>query len=225
MEAGQPNSAFSGLAPSQGLKVKVCGMKFRDNITDLLTLQPDLVGLIFYPKSPRFAEPDLDAATLTAIPPTVGRVGVFVNEPVENVLRKARQFQLTAVQLHGEETPETCAELRGEGFIVLKAFAVEDGFDFNQLAVYQEACDFFLFDTKGKSYGGNGITFNWEILQHYRLTVPFLLSGGIGPEHATQIRQLNHPQLYGIDLNSRFETSPGRKDVGKLREMLSIIRK
>lgn len=225
MEAAQRNPAFSEPAPSQGLKVKVCGMKFRDNITDLLTLQPDLVGLIFYAESPRFAELDLDAATLAAIPPTVGRVGVFVNEPAENVLRKARQYQLTALQLHGEEMPEACAELRGAGFTVLKAFAVEDGFDFDQLAIYQNSCDFFLFDTKGKSYGGNGITFNWEILQQYRLPVPFLLSGGIGPEHATQIRQLNHPQLYGIDLNSRFETSPGRKDVGKLKEMLSLIRK
>jgi phosphoribosylanthranilate isomerase len=206
------------------LKVKVCGMKYRDNIADLLQLQPDLIGLIFYPKSPRFVEPEREELDLAALPPTVQKVGVFVNEPIEMMLQKARHYQLAALQLHGEEPPEVCAALQAEGYTVLKAFAVHEAFDFDQLEAYQQVCGYFLFDTKGKNYGGNGVAFDWSILNKYRLPVPFLLSGGIGPEHAEAVRQLMHPMLAGIDLNSRFETSPGRKDVEKLREMIYLIK-
>jgi phosphoribosylanthranilate isomerase len=205
--------------------VKVCGMKYRENIAELLRLKPDLVGLIFYPKSPRYAEAELTEAGLEAFPPEVQRVGVFVNEPVESMLTKVRQFGLGAVQLHGHESPETCLEMRQNGLKVLKAFSVDEQFDFATVEPYQQGCDFFLFDTKGKDYGGNGVTFDWSVLQNYQLPVPFLLSGGLGPEHGQAIRQLRHPMLYGIDLNSRFETSPGRKDIaliGKLLEELEI---
>lgn len=205
------------------LKVKVCGMKHRDNITELLALQPDLIGLIFYPKSPRFAEPELEAELLASLPASVQRVGVFVNEPVAEILGKVRQYGLTAVQLHGEEPPETCRQLQEEGLRVLKVFSIGQDFDFGALKGYEKVCDYFLFDTKGQSYGGNGVTFDWTVLDEYRLPVPFLLSGGIGPEHAEAIRQLRHPQLAGIDLNSRFETSPGRKDIALIGTLLEEL--
>jgi phosphoribosylanthranilate isomerase len=204
----------------KGFLIKICGMKYRDNITELLALQPDLIGLIFYPKSPRFAEPELEAELLASLPASVQRVGVFVNESVAGILEKVRQYGLTAVQLHGEEPPETCRQLQAEGLTVLKAFSINEDFDFDSLIEYENVCDCFLFDTKGQSYGGNGVTFDWAILDRYRLPVPFLLSGGIGPEHAQAIRQLRHPQLAGIDLNSRFEISPGRKDVGLIGKLL-----
>ena len=204
--------------------VKVCGMKYRDNLSDLVDLHPDLIGLIFYPKSPRYAEPELTEAGLEAIPAEVRKVGVFVNESVETMLEKAQQFGLSALQLHGEEGPEACAALQSAGYLVLKAFALDAAFDFGQLKPYELVCDFFLFDTKGQSYGGNGVTFDWSVLQKYRLPVPFLLSGGIGPEHAEAIRQFRHPMLAGIDLNSRFETSPGRKDISLIRKLLEELK-
>ena len=199
-----------------GLLRKVCGMRAPENIRALLELQPDFLGFIFYPRSARFVGEELDVNLLQHFPQNTRKVGVFVNAAQEAILAAVRRYGLEAVQLHGEESPELCRQLKEQGLLVFKAFSVDDDFDFEKLAAYESSCDFYLFDTKGRQYGGNGTTFNWEVLKRYRFQTPFFLSGGIDLEHAEQIKTLSLPALKGIDINSRFETEPALKDVNKV---------
>lgn len=199
-----------------GLLRKVCGMRAPENIEALLLLQPDFLGFIFYARSARYVGQQLDADLLQRFPPKTRKVGVFVNESLEVMLAAVRKYGLEAVQLHGTESPGLCHQLKGQGLLVFKAFSVDDDFDFDQLAAYEGSCDFYLFDTKGQQYGGNGTTFNWDVLKRYALPTPFFLSGGIDLEHAEQIKALSLPALKGIDINSRFETGPAQKDVDKV---------
>ncbi|MGV3639645.1 MAG: phosphoribosylanthranilate isomerase [Adhaeribacter sp.] len=207
------NQADSTPAP---LLRKVCGMRERDNILAMLELKPDYLGFIFYPPSSRFVGQELDVALLRLLPAQTRKVGVFVNADADQIKAEVEKYELQAVQLHGEESPALCRQLRDQGLIVFKAFAVDDDFDFNALKPYEGTCDYFLFDTKGPQYGGNGRAFNWEVLSRYAGDTPFFLSGGIGPEHAEQVKQLNLPALRGLDLNSRFETAPALKDVSQV---------
>jgi phosphoribosylanthranilate isomerase len=192
---------------------KVCGMRERENILAMLELKPDFLGFIFYPPSSRFVGQELDEALLRLLPAQTKKVGVFVNAEEEQIKAEVEKYELQAVQLHGEESPDMCRKLKDQGLTVFKAFAIDDDFDFDVLKPFEGSCDYFLFDTKGPQYGGNGRAFNWEVLQRYSGTTPFFLSGGIGPEHAEQIGQLDLPALRGLDLNSRFETAPALKDV------------
>ena len=198
------------------LLLKVCGMRAPENIRALLELKPDFLGFIFYPGSSRYVGAGLDAALLHQFPAHTRKVGVFVNAGPESILAAAREYGLEAVQLHGEESPALCRQLRNQGLLVFKAFSIGEGFDFSSLAAYEGSCDFYLFDTKGPQYGGNGTTFNWDVLTGYNLATPFFLSGGVNLEHAAQLSKLSLPALAGIDINSRFETKPGMKDVGKV---------
>jgi phosphoribosylanthranilate isomerase len=195
---------------------KVCGMRAPDNIAALLNLEPDFLGFIFYPGSTRYVGETLAPAALQHLPGRTKKVGVFVNAREDEILAAVTTYQLEAVQLHGEEKPELCRQLRKQGLLVFKAFPVDDDFDFGSLKPYEGSCDYYLFDTKGQQYGGNGTAFNWEILKEYTGATPFFLSGGIGPEHAGLINSLSLPALKGIDINSRFEISPALKDVGKV---------
>lgn len=195
---------------------KVCGMRATENINQLLALKPDFLGFIFYPRSARFVGQELDAQLLEQFPAHTRKVGVFVNAPLEAMLEAVGRYRLEAVQLHGEESPALCRQLKEKGLLVFKAFSVDDNFDFDQLQAYEGCCDYYLFDTKGQQYGGNGVTFNWDVLKNYRLDTPFFLSGGIDLEHARQISNLDLPALCGIDINSRFEISPALKDVRKV---------
>ncbi|MGV3586400.1 MAG: phosphoribosylanthranilate isomerase [Adhaeribacter sp.] len=206
------------------LHLKVCGMRQAENIEAILALKPDYLGFIFYPKSSRFVGEELPAETLNQIPANTRKVGVFVNESVANILEKVKKYKLDAVQLHGEESPATCQELKNFGLIVLKAFSVDDAFDFNRLKPYEGTCHYYLLDTKGKEYGGNGVRFNWEILKNYIGETPFFLSGGIDLEHAAQINALELPLLKGIDINSRFEITPALKDSNKVAAFFKQIR-
>ncbi|KAA5544801.1 phosphoribosylanthranilate isomerase [Adhaeribacter rhizoryzae] len=206
------------------LRLKVCGMRQAENIEAILALKPDYLGFIFYPKSSRFVGEELPAEILNQIPTSTQKVGVFVNEPVANILEKVRKYKLDAVQLHGEESPAMCQELKAASLIVLKAFSVDDAFDFNTLKPYEGTCHYYLFDTKGKEYGGNGVRFNWEILKNYSGETPFFMSGGIDLEHAAQIKALELPLLKGIDINSRFELSPALKDSNKVASFFRQIR-
>lgn len=202
--------------PAPVLLRKVCGMRAPDNIRALLALQPDFLGFIFYPRSARYVGEELDAALLQQFPQTTQKVGVFVNASPEAMLAAVDQYGFQAVQLHGQEPPQLCRQLRQQGLLVFKAFSVDDDFDFDQLASYEGSCDYYLFDTKGQQYGGNGTTFNWQVLQRYRFPTPFFLSGGIDLEHAEQIKTLSLPALKGVDINSRFETAPACKDAAKV---------
>ncbi len=210
-------------APSR-LLVKVCGMRDAAALTNIAALEPDFLGFIFAPKSPRFVGEVLAPELVQALPPTIWKVGVFVNETTENILATAQRFGLAAVQLHGHETPAQCEELNDAGLLVLKAFSVGVAVDFAALLPYVPYCDYFLFDTKGAAPGGNGAIFDWNLLQSYNLPVPYFLAGGLGLEHAAELAALRLPGLAGVDLNSGFETAPGVKDAGRLAQMLTQLR-
>ena len=205
------------------LKIKICGMKYPSNIWDVAALHPDFIGFIFYPKSPRFAEP-LDIATLTALPKTIKKIGVFVNENLENILTIASKYDLDGVQLHGTELVDMCKKLRKAGYLVLKAFPIAEAYNFKVTKAYEGTCDYFLFDTKTDAYGGSGMKFNWRMLDEYVGETPFLLSGGIAADDAEAILKIDHPRLAGIDLNSKFEVSPGLKNVELLKGFIQQLR-
>jgi len=195
-------------------------MKFPENIKSVAALQPDLMGFIFYPKSPRYAEP-LDMATLESLPRSIKKIGVFVNEDLERILTFVFKYKLDGVQLHGIENKDICKKLKEAGLIVLKAFPIAEASNFQVTATYEGVCDYFLFDTKTEAYGGSGIKFDWTILDEYKGQTPFLLSGGISDADAEAILKINHPKFIGIDLNSKFEIEPGFKNVEMLKEFLS----
>lgn len=202
--------------------IKVCGMKFPENIKSVAALQPDLMGFIFYPKSPRYAEP-LDVETLQSLPASMKKIGVFVNEDLERILTLVFKYKLDGVQLHGTENKDICQKLKETGLIVIKAFSIADASNFKVTSTYGGVCNYFLFDTKTDAYGGSGIKFDWTILDEYKGETPFILSGGISADDAEAIMEINHPKMAGIDLNSRFEISPGWKNVELLRRFLEEI--
>ena len=193
--------------------IKVCGMREADNIRDVEALGIDMMGFIFWPKSSRYVSQRPDY-----LPKRVKRVGVFVDEDPEQVKRLANDYGLDYIQLHGQESPSYIFQLRG--LHVIKAFNISTAEDLSQTQPYEGLVDYFLFDAKGKSVGGNGEKFNWDVLNAYQGSTPFLLSGGIGPDDAARVNAFYHPKCIGIDLNSRFELSPGLKDVAKLKEFM-----
>jgi len=206
------------------MKIKICGMKILENIRAVAALQPDFMGFIFYPKSLRYAEP-LDINTLNTLPASIKKIGVFVNEELENILTIATKYNLDGVQLHGNELVRMCKELHKAGFMVIKAFPIAEAYNFKVTKKYEGTCDYFLFDTKTDAYGGSGVKFNWGMLNEYVGETPFLLSGGIAPDDAEAILKIEHPKFAGIDLNSKFEVKPGEKNVELLKVFLKEIRK
>lgn len=202
------------------LHIKVCGMKFSGNREQLEPLPIDLFGFIFYPPSPRYiGAMDLDE-TKSLMATDKCKAGVFVNADAGLILQYAKRFGLTHIQLHGNETPDECMNLKMYGLQVIKAFRLDKDFDFGITETYAGKSDYLLFDTRAEQPGGTGKKFDWEILQGYEGNTPFFLSGGIGPKDASAILEFQHPKLYGIDLNSGFEIEPGLKDPELLREFL-----
>ncbi|OON65851.1 hypothetical protein B0919_23225 [Hymenobacter sp. CRA2] len=202
--------------------LKVCGLKYPANVAAVAALPMDMLGFIFAPKSPRFALKSLDAAQMRALPVT--KVGVFVNEAPAVIRRIALHFGLTAVQLHGQESPAVCAELRAAGLPVLKAIGVGAELHLQQLEAYAPHCDYFVFDTKGPAAGGNGTAFDWQLLRGYSLSTPYLLAGGLGPDNVAALRELHLPGLAGFDINSRVEQEPGLKNTALIQEFISELR-
>ncbi len=194
-------------------------MKFSDNLQELLTLPVDYVGFIFYEKSPRYAGHS-DFSNVD-FPDAVQRVGVFVDAPLEMISSMIRKYILHAVQLHGNESPDICGYIKSEhGVELLKSFNIKEKEDVIKCKPYASSCDYFLFDTQTSMYGGSGKQFDWSILNDYEGRTPFFLSGGISPEDVGKIKAFSHPSFYGIDLNSRFEISPGQKDLNLLSPFL-----
>ena len=217
------------------MKIKVCGTRVPENIEALLRLPIDYLGFIFYPASPRFVgEGDELGEWVRAHEAAFGdvkRVGVFVNAEIDEILNKVHDYRLDLVQLHGAERPEYCRELAAFWKVssmhrakLVKAFAVAPEFDFSQLDAFTSTCSLFLFDTKGASPGGTGQVFDWTLLDRYQGATPFLLAGGIGPESADAIRRFPHPQFAGVDINSRFETEPGVKNVEMVRAFATTLK-
>lgn len=199
-------------------KIKICGMREKENILLADALNPDYLGFIFYPLSPRF----MGAITIPDI--KAKKVGVFVNEPIDSLLKTAEEHVLDVIQLHGNESPDICSDLHHSGYEVWKAFNVNEYTNTDELIPYAGLCDNFLFDAKTSRPGGSGEKFNWEILLELSSVASFFLSGGIGPEDADRINELNIQNLAGVDLNSRFETSPALKDIDLLAEFIKKIR-
>lgn len=206
--------------------IKVCGMRDASNIRAVeQEVSPDCMGFIFYPKSRRYV-----AAPPDYLPTACDRVGVFVNADLNFILDRVCDYGLHAIQLHGEESSEYIRDLRRripDRMVIIKALAVgtPDSEELEALtAPYLSCVDFFLFDTPSSGYGGSGKAFDWSVLQSYRGPVPYILSGGIGPDSLEALRAFRHPLCVGIDLNSRFETEPGIKDVALLREFVRNFR-
>ncbi|MCC8425972.1 phosphoribosylanthranilate isomerase [Mucilaginibacter sp. UR6-11] len=204
------------------MKIKVCGLKYPDNINAVANLVPDYVGFICYDRSPRFVG-DIAADTLKSLPASIYKTGVFVNESRQEINRLAANLGFNAIQLHGDEDPDFANSFRNK-VQVIKAFGVNPDFDFNQLNDYANKVDYFLFDTKTAEYGGSGKAFDWSVLNKYNLNVPFFLSGGLSLDNLAQLAKITHPQFYGVDLNSRFEIAPGNKDLEKLKQAFSLIK-
>ena len=188
--------------------VKVCGMRDAQNIRAVEALGVDCMGFVFYPRSPRYVD-----RVPAYLPSKAVRVGVFVNATVGEILRRTELFSLGAVQLHGAESPAFCLSLRKQlpaGTKILKAIPVAGPRDMDRTADYRDVCDALLFETPSAAYGGSGRRFDWSLTERYRGPLPFLLSGGIGPESLAALTALRHPSGAGVDLNRRFETAPGR---------------
>ena len=197
--------------------VKVCGMRDAENIRQLEALGIDWMGMIFWPKSKRYV-----STPPAYLPQHVRKVGVFVDASLDAIRQYVEDYQLDIIQLHGQESPETLKALKP--LTIIKAFNIATPEDLQKTVAYEGLADYFLFDTKGKSVGGNGEKFDWSVLDSYQGETPFLLSGGIGSEDAQDIKSFHHPKCIGIDLNSRFETEPGLKDITKLKQFLEAIR-
>jgi|TARA_B110000483_G_scaffold46940_1_gene58565 phosphoribosylanthranilate isomerase len=229
------------------MKLKVCGMKYVENIQQVGALTPDYLGFIFYEKSKRNFE-----GIIPELPSSIKKTGVFVNEILAIVISMVEEYRLDAVQLHGDESVEYILELkaqlaeRKELFIeenkqitkkknqhfiaetaieIIKVFGIKDTFDFDILKPYVVVVDYFLFDTKGKERGGNGTKFDWTVLKKYPFEKPFFLSGGIGLEDVVEVQKTIHSDLpiYALDVNSKFESAPGVKKIEELKEFKNSL--
>ncbi len=201
--------------------IKVCGMFNSENIVDLLKLNVDMMGLIFYAKSPRNAF-GADAEFVSKID-TVEKVGVFVNESFENIQSLCKKYAINSIQLHGKESIELVAELKNLGYKVTKAISISNKEDLSQIEEYDAFCDRILLDTKCDSHGGSGKKFDWSILDNYSYESPFMLSGGIGLDDADDILKIHHPKLVGVDINSRFEAQNNLKDTQKIKKFIERL--
>jgi len=231
------------------MKLKVCGMKYPDNIREVAALHPDYLGFIFHEKSARYFQ-----NTIPEIARSIKKIGVFVNTELQEVIETIKKHKLDAVQLHGTESPEYCLKLkrhyeekydevissketdcfalekksRNDGELeIIKVFSVKDQFNFDDLNPYELVCDYYLFDTKGKLPGGNGYTFDWNILKNYPSTKPYFLSGGIGLDEIENIKSFiksdESKYCCSIDVNSKFEREPGLKNIELLQEFKSQL--
>ncbi|AUP81674.1 phosphoribosylanthranilate isomerase [Flavivirga eckloniae] len=213
-------------------------MKYKDNIAQVADLQPDYLGFIFYEKSARHFN-----TNIPELPGSIKKTGVFVDESLEYVIEQIKTHHLQAVQLHGKESPEYCGALRRRHdelvsasqnknlkqvqVEIIKVFSIKDEFNFEVLKPYETVCDYYLFDTKGKLPGGNGYTFDWNVLSNYPSTKPFFLSGGIGLDQIEDIKKFKRSEAskycYALDVNSKFEIEPGLKNIEQLKEFKNNV--
>ena len=213
---------MSKIYKSDKMKFKICGMKFQENIQQVAALQPDYLGFIFYKKSKRHFE-----GTIPQISESIQKVGVFVDAVARFIKEKINHYELNVIQLHGEESPEFCQQFYKTGVSVIKVFSVGKSFNFKILDSYESVVDYFLFDTKGAQKGGNGVTFDWTLLENYPSQKPYFLSGGIGLESLNDLKQFKESKAYkycyAIDVNSRFEDYAGFKNLKKLKTFKNSI--
>lgn len=208
------------------MNIKVCGITEMKQLRQLEGLDIDFAGLIFYKESPRYIGDRISKSELKKADFDLKKTGVFVNPEMIDVLDAIDDYGLEVVQLHGDESPEMCEDLSAE-VEVIKAFRITGNEDIDKLvAPYDAVCDYYLFDTGGlkESIGGTGRQFDWSVLSKAKIEKPFFLSGGIGLEDAERIRAFKHPDLFGVDINSKFETSPGVKDMGRILQFRMALK-
>lgn len=209
---------------NRNINVKVCGMRDESNIRELVKVHPDYIGFIFYPKSERFIGDSFDTGILDYIPESIQKVGVFVKAGKSYILERIKTFGLNLIQLHGGESPEFCKELSNSGIPIIKVFSVNEGFKFSSVNPFRSCCKYFMFDTECRTYGGSSRKFDWGSLSQYDNEKPVFLSGGIGPEDADSIRELDNINMHAVDINSRFEKAPGLKDISGIKEFIKKIK-
>lgn len=202
------------------MKIKICGMADAAIMHQLAELNISMLGFIFYPKSPRYVVDKIQPNEIDKIPDTIQKVGVFVNTPSEEIIKLANEYHLDTIQLHGSESQDLCAELKISGLRVWKAFNLTKQNNFKD---YEKYCEYFLFDTPSEKHGGTGEKFDWSLLDRYKGSKPFLLSGGISAKDAEEVKQIHHPQMAGIDINSKFEIQPGIKDFELIKKFIKEL--
>jgi len=207
------------------IKVKVCGLTDPSNVKEIMEAKPDFMGFIFYPGSPRYVGEYPEITLFDQVPSRIKKTGVFLNEDNQKIVVLANRFGLDIVQLHGNESPVACFELKSSGLSVIKSFNIDMEFGFDLLDRYAPCCDYFLFDSKSEAAGGSGRKFNWEKLEEYAKGKPFFLSGGIGPEDTELLNSVNNKYLFAVDINSLFETAPGIKDSCRVKTFINAIKK
>lgn len=206
------------------MSIKICGMADPDNIRSVAALTPMLMGFIFYDRSLRTAI-GLDEEVVRDLPDYIHPVAVFVDESVDCIIATCERYGIKIVQLHGSESPQMCRKLRAKGYTVFKAMGIADEADMAALRPYDGVADVMVLDAKTSAHGGSGRKFAWDLLDSYDLETPFFLSGGIGPDDVDAIVAAMRPGMVGIDINSRFETAPGRKNIGALANFILTLRK
>lgn len=206
------------------LRIKVCGITEQTNAASVASASPDFMGFVFYPLSKRYVGDNPSPALFSSIPPGIIKTGVFVNEEALKIIETVHKYKLDIVQLHGNEPAGYCRSLKEAGVKIIKAFATVSGFDFNILRTYKDACDYFLFDSAIDSRGGSGLKFDWKIMNKYCGDKPFFLAGGIDLPDTLMIKHIRHNSFFAVDINSRFETSPGIKDHRKVGKFIKFIR-
>ena len=203
-------------------------MKYPENIQEVAELQPDYLGFIFYDKSKRYVLDENQEAFDNFIYQDtlrIQKVGVFVNEEIKNIIRIATTFDIKIIQLHGDETPEFCENLQLLDFKIIKAFGINEDFYFSILNEYVDVCDFFLFDTKSKNYGGTGNHFDWNLLKQYDNSKPIFLSGGLDIQDIPTIHDLlKDINIHALDFNSKLEKHYGLKDVKSCEDAIQLTR-
>lgn len=200
------------------MKLKVCGMKFSDNISEIESLKPDFMGFIFYKKSKRFFN-----ESKLILNDKINRVGVFVNQEINEVIDNIKKYKLDYVQLHGEEDVRYCLSIKSI-CKVIKVFKIDDTFNFDKVKKFENVSDYYLFDTKTNLHGGSGKKFNWEILKNYNSKKYFFLSGGISENDIEEIKKIRKTYpIIGIDINSKFELPNLKKDRDKIKSLIDKI--
>lgn len=207
------------------MKVKICGLNDPENLQAIQVFNPDLLGFIFYEKSPRRLDLDRMEKPIQELETSAKKVGVFVDAPIDHVLAYCQLLGLDYCQLHGDESLDYVQTIKATGLKIIKVFRMgKVGVQTHQLDAFDGLCDYFLFDTNTKNYGGSGKKFDWSLIKQYKGNTPFILSGGIDPEDAAQVEQFDHPLFEGIDLNSRFESEPGVKNTDSLNQFFTALK-
>ena len=204
------------------MRIKVCGMTLPEQVNALDEMGVDFAGFIFYPKSPRYIGHKISPEKMKQIKGRIAKVGVFVNMPYDELMRTVESYRLDMVQLHGDETPFFCEKVANY-VTVIKAFRLSDNDPIEWiLRSFQDHTDMFMFDTMGAGYGGTGKKFDWTILKDLEVGKPFFLSGGIEEGDVEKLKEFSKEPvakaLFAVDINSKFEISPGIKDMAKVKK-------